>query len=155
MIFANKYTKILIDSFSGFGKCSYLLDAYGIHGADEGGINSHAVFSALTDYVTEVLAKNVELSDEEIKIYKFVDNCRTSYANSSEDTLEGDFDNAICTCFLENLINRDSSGNYDFNRILPYLNEKSKEYCKAWDKFTGVRSPGLWADQEWDEVNQT
>lgn len=154
MVFANKYAQILIDKFPSFSKSSYLNDAWRVYGADEGGINSHAILSALTDYISNDLAKNAQISDEEINIYKYIDKCRTNYSGYSEDTAEGDFDNAICTCFLENLINRDSSGSYDFNRILPYLNAKSVEYCKEWDKFTGVRSPGLWTDQEWDEANR-
>lgn len=50
---------------------------------------------------------------------------------------------AITTCFLENLINvtgtRISADSY-----INLLGEKSKEYCKAWDIFTGIKTNGLW-----------
>lgn len=68
---------------------------------------------------------------------------------SQAGTDEKNFDDAICTCFFEDLINSASSGNIQYERFIPYLGEKSKEYCKAWDQFTGVRSPGLWDDLEW------
>ena len=30
------------------------------------------------------------------------------------------------------------------NPFVPYLGQESREYCKAWDQFTGVRTEGLW-----------
>ena len=68
---------------------------------------------------------------------------------------EGEFDNAICTCFLENLINRASRCNELYNRFIPYLGPNSKEFCKDWDRFTGVPSPGLWAEEEWLQANSS
>jgi hypothetical protein len=41
-------------------------------------------------------------------------------------------------------IYRASAGRIPYERFIPYLGEKSKEYCRAWDEFTGVKSPGLW-----------
>jgi len=53
------------------------------------------------------------------------------------------FDGAACVCFLENLQNKAGHGRFEYSRFIPYLGEKSKEYCRAWDEFTGVKSPGL------------
>lgn len=54
----------------------------------------------------------------------------------------GDPANAACTCFLENILNR-IPGPIDPNGFVPYLGQKSKEFCSGWDEFTGVKTSGL------------
>ena len=54
----------------------------------------------------------------------------------------GDPANAACTCFLENILNR-IPGPIDPNSFVSYLGPKSKEFCRAWDEFTGVKTNGL------------
>lgn len=54
----------------------------------------------------------------------------------------GDPANAACTCFLENILNR-IPGPTDPNSFVPYLGPKSKEFCRGWDEFTGVKTSGL------------
>jgi hypothetical protein len=51
---------------------------------------------------------------------------------------------AISTQFLENLINSGSAGCFDLDYMVPYLGPLSAAYCRAWDAFNGVRTPGLW-----------
>lgn len=50
--------------------------------------------------------------------------------------------NAACTCFLENILNR-IPGSIDPNGFAPYLGPKSKEFCRSWDEFTGVKTSDL------------
>ncbi len=57
---------------------------------------------------------------------------------------------AVCTCFLENLINYASNGRIPYESFVPLLGPKSVEYCKGWDEFTGVKTPGLWKNEEPD-----
>jgi hypothetical protein len=45
---------------------------------------------------------------------------------------------AVATCFLENLQNVTSS-HLDPASFVSLLGPRSKEYCIAWDKFTGVK----------------
>ncbi|MBY6034992.1 hypothetical protein KUV59_17595 [Marinobacter daepoensis] len=50
--------------------------------------------------------------------------------------------NAACTCFLENILNRVP----DFiepESFVPYLGKRSADFCRGWDKFTGVKTHGL------------
>ena len=54
----------------------------------------------------------------------------------------GDVANAACTCFLENILNRVPES-IDPKTFVPYLGKKSREFCKAWDEFTGVYTDGL------------
>ena len=49
----------------------------------------------------------------------------------------------IATGFLESLQAAASAGTFDFSVISKFLGEKSKQYCQAWDTFTGSKTPGL------------
>lgn len=53
-----------------------------------------------------------------------------------------DVQNAVCTCFLENILNVTPS-DIDPKRFVEYLGPQSREYCIAWDEFTGVQTEGL------------
>jgi len=49
---------------------------------------------------------------------------------------------AFCTCCLENILNVTPS-RLPAERFVKFLGPKSREYCRAWDEFTGVKTPGL------------
>ena len=49
---------------------------------------------------------------------------------------------AVATQFLETL--QHGSDSEVASVWLPMLGEESRAYCRAWDEFTGVRTPGLW-----------
>lgn len=51
--------------------------------------------------------------------------------------------NAIATTFLEALLAKDFNEK-QFRILSKLLGKESVEYCKAWDEFTGVKTPGLW-----------
>lgn len=53
-----------------------------------------------------------------------------------------DVQNAAATCFLENLMNI-TPEQIDPKHYIPYLGPLSKEYCRAWDEFTGIKTKGL------------
>lgn len=60
--------------------------------------------------------------------------------NSVESMLEGNNErlhDAICTGFLEKLMHEVSSDNIEYESIIKYLGVKSKEYCIAYNEFTG------------------
>ena len=54
--------------------------------------------------------------------------------------------NAIATMFLEDLMHAHPD-QINFETIAKYLGKESKGYCRAWDKFTGCRTPGLWDEE--------
>lgn len=66
----------------------------------------------------------------------------------NEQNADEDVKNAVCTCFLENLINAYSDKEHFLKIFIPLLGPNSKEYCKAWDEFTGTKTPGLWEENE-------
>lgn len=98
----------------------------------------HMDFSIFTDFIAEKI-KNKEIASLR-KIFEFLERC---VASDDKDLGE-----AATTCCLENLINFSSSSDVDFyvdpKIFVPLLGPKSKEYCKAWDEFTKVKTPGLW-----------
>jgi len=55
-----------------------------------------------------------------------------------------DVKDAVATGFLEHLLNKASSGRLYFPTIAPLLGPECVRYCKAWDEFTGIKTPGLW-----------
>jgi hypothetical protein len=59
--------------------------------------------------------------------------------------LEGNEDvkDAVATCFLENVLNA-TSKDVPAERFVPLLGPESRAFCRAWDEFTGVKTPGLW-----------
>lgn len=58
---------------------------------------------------------------------------------------EGDREvkDAVATCFLENLLNASSSERLSPEDFVGFLGGGAKSYCKSWDEFTGVKTPGL------------
>lgn len=50
--------------------------------------------------------------------------------------------NAIATSFLEYLLSKDPE-EIKFKEFSKYLGKNTIDYCKAWDKFTGVKTEGL------------
>ncbi len=57
---------------------------------------------------------------------------------------DNDVQNAITTVFLESLVNRCENSNISTELFAKYLGKKSIEYCKAWDKFSGTKTKGLY-----------
>lgn len=150
MVFTNKYSKILIEKFPDFAKSTTLAEEYEFRGEDT--ITVHTLISALTNYIAnEVVPSNNEITAMEVELYNFIEECRKKFKSSPEESEEGEFDNAICTCFLESLINKASWNNDLYNRFIPYLGPNCIDFCKEWDIFTGVPSPGLWTDKEWKD----
>lgn len=144
MVFENKYTQILINKFPGFANSNALAETIELY-CNTNQVSASTVFTGLTNYVVdELIKKHENITQEELEIYKFIEQVRNNYSGFPEGSEEFDFDNAACVCFLEDLQNIASTGEIKYSRFIPYLGEKSKEYCRAWDEFTGVKSEGLW-----------
>jgi hypothetical protein len=50
---------------------------------------------------------------------------------------------AVATGFFEGLLGRASAGSFDFQAVARFLGPTSQSYCQEWDKFTGLKTPGL------------
>jgi hypothetical protein len=50
---------------------------------------------------------------------------------------------AVATGFLEALLAESSAGRLDLRPFIPSLGPEAIAFCRAWDQFTGVQTPGL------------
>lgn len=91
----------------------------------------YGVFSDFSSLVVERLEAGTLLNGQQL--FSFIESVVAE---------GGDPSNAACTCFLENILNR-IPGSIDPNGFAPYLGPKSKEFCRGWDEFTGVKTSGL------------
>jgi hypothetical protein len=58
--------------------------------------------------------------------------------------VEGDEEvkDAAATCFLENLMNA-TPDRISPAAVVPLLGPESRNFCRAWDRFCGLKTPGL------------
>lgn len=89
--------------------------------------------SAFSTFVIENLAK----MDEERKAEVF--NVIEYLLLEGEQCVQ----EAVATCFLENLQNSAEPNKFPTLSFVSYLGQKSREYCLAWDEFTGAKTDGL------------
>ena len=118
----------ILPTFRSFGE-EYLNDFY-----DEAlGTNVSLDMSALAVFVGEAFSDNKDMDFSQLFLYL-------------EEVLVGDDEkaaDAVATCFLENLINKSSHGEFSSLKFVKLLGPESREYCKAWDEFTGATTEGL------------
>ncbi len=88
----------------------------------------YGVFSDFSTLVIEILEAG-KLPDAE-KLFSYIE---TVIAEGGQPA------NAACTCFLENILNHD----VEPGSFVSYLGTKSRDFCRGWDEFTGVKTCGL------------
>ena len=69
------------------------------------------------------------------EIFLVIEDC----LNDGDDRVK----DAIATCLLENLLNAVSEKQLASELFIDLLGKESKKYCKSWDDFTGISTPGL------------
>lgn len=87
-----------------------------------------------SDYVVDLLIQNDQNSTLIREIFTYIE---FLIINGDEDVKD-----VVTTCFLENILNL-TPRKIDPKRYVTYLGSESREYCRAWDKFTGVKTEGL------------
>jgi len=102
----------------------------------------HGEMAEFSDYVSELLQNDTE--SQYIKdIFTFME-----YLLAEGDDM---VQNTVATCFLENILNR-TPLDIQPHTFVPYLGKLSREYCKAWDSFTGVYTSRLWEEEPLHEL---
>lgn len=74
-------------------------------------------------------------------IIKMDDDQKTKLFNAVEELLiygDDDVQNAIATCFLENIVNA-SGETISSDVFVSFLGTSSREHCRAWDEYHGIR----------------
>ena len=100
---------------------------------DDGSFSVHGVVAVFSHFVAARLAQ--EPTEELQRIFQFVE------SNLTDDG--SDLDNALCTCFLENLMNRVPE-TIEASRLVPLLGPKARRFCRGYDEWCGMRTEGLW-----------
>jgi hypothetical protein len=83
-------------------------------------------------------ARDAIKTKDEIKIKKIFDFVEFLFINGDQSVR-----NAIATGFLEYLMNIDPE-QIKFSTFVQHLGTNALQYCKAYDKFTGAKTEGLW-----------
>lgn len=125
--------KLLKEKFPNF--IPYWEDEISLWG-DEGIL---ALFAPFARYTIEVIETNNHTQ------LKNIFDCIEFLLCEGDESVK----NGVATVFLEDLMNQDPN-EINFSSICPYLGKDSLEYCRAWDKFCGVKTKGLWDDEKVD-----
>ena len=146
MVLTNEATKIIVQKIPNLKKTSdwnyyeenTQWDDYMLERCSKESLDFTKLMHVLTDYVASMLQNDREEKEEkELKeIFLLIEHLVEKGDKSVKS--------ATTTNFLENLINISSHGDFEPSTFIHYLGPKSKAYCKAWDEFTGVKTPGLW-----------
>jgi hypothetical protein len=134
MIESNQCLELLIEKFPAFKESHAKYLAY--WGNDDPG--AYSDMFAFTNYVMDLILEN----HDQIILKKIFDYIEHLLIEGSPEVRE-----AVTTCFLENLINSSVSKEISSLQFVYLLGKESKEYCKAWDNFSGIKTPGLWDDE--------
>ncbi len=112
----------------------------------EGQETVHGIASTFSDFIGKKLRDN-----RYSKAQAVFNGIETLLAESKGDE---NIKNALCTCFLENLLNRFTEEPAVLDKFIPLLGPKSIKHSKAWDEFTGVQTHGLWGNEPFKIKNQ-
>ncbi len=100
--------------------------------AEDGSYSIYGLFSVFSSFIADrlIAGSNPEL----ISVFNYVE--------SKLDDHDSEIRNAACTCFLENLMNL-TPDKIIPAILIPLLGPKSREFCRAYDKWCGIYTPGL------------
>ena len=127
MISGNELIPLLVKSYPGFR--DRLVDSADSWLWDTGEISLFAVFRALSPLVVENFSSG-EFNGADT-LFEAIERCIT----------DGDeqVSTAATTGFLESVI-----GNKEIGHLaVSFMGERSRNYCRAWEKFIGASTPGL------------
>ena len=104
--------------------------------SEDGRCSPCAIATQVADFVVDALNDEQKNAETLVAIFQVIEERMNSTSSVVRD--------ALATCCLESLMNRcGTTGNFSW---VSYLGAVSAEQCRAWDKFTGVKTPGLWKD---------
>lgn len=127
MIESNSLLPLLVEAYPGVRQ--RLVATVDQWLTDDGSISPCAVFGDLSTIVAERFEAG-EFDGAE-QLFELVERC---IVQGSEEVAAG-----ATTCFLEGIINRAGTGSL----AVHFMGPQSKSHCRAWDKFTGVKTQGL------------
>lgn len=125
--------EILSREFPGF-KDAWEKEVNDIWDGDNPGLS--LTLAGFSHYIKDLIAENNVNNKDTIEL---------AFKLAEKFMVEGDsrVQDAVATCFLENLINAVAWGRIPASGFVHLLGEESRKYCKAWDDFTGVKTEGV------------
>ena len=141
MVFSNEATKTVIEKFPDLQRSEDWADNYLILEKNyKESLRFSRLMMVLCFYVSDILNQTY-ISTKKQRELKEIFLLAEFFLNDGDHHVRS----AVATCFLEGLINFISHNRITSEKLMPYLvGKESIEYCKAWDKFTGVKTKGLW-----------
>jgi hypothetical protein len=132
MVFKDDCTQLILTTFPEFKESSRWKEHLEFWNGSKAGIgNEMAVFGR---FVADLIHEDVPPSVLE-EFFSFIE-----MLMAEGDSIVKDI---AATCFLENLLNYHSAGRIDALKFTHLLGPESRAYCKSWDEFTGVITPGV------------
>jgi len=100
--------------------------------SDDGSFTVHGVFSAFSQFIADCIARGPSTRLQ--PVFDWVESKLTGDGSEVE--------NAACTCFLENLMNRVPE-QIRADCFVPLLGPKSRQFCRLYDEWCGIKTDGL------------
>jgi hypothetical protein len=104
---------------------------------EDGEFTTHGLFAAFSHFIADRLSHGP--APELAAVFEYVE--------SKLGDADSEVDNAVCTCFLENLLNRVPEIIAPA-ALISLLGSKSRRFCQEWDRWCGVETEGLHAPAE-------
>jgi hypothetical protein len=129
MITEKRWVDLVIREFPAFAAHWQI---YQDRWADEGSPGLCTDMSAFADFIKDriLYGNEVELK----KLFDLIEHLLVF----GDDGIQ----TAAATCCLENILNL-VPRKIPPERFVPFLGPRSREFCKKWDEFTGVTTPGI------------
>ncbi|MBN2496292.1 MAG: hypothetical protein JXR96_16990 [Deltaproteobacteria bacterium] len=99
---------------------------------EDGRAGAHAIMAVFSHLISE------RLSNRRLIGMKAVFDLAEELMRDPDDEIP----NAVATCFLENIMNRVPES-ISPETFVDLLGPESRKFCRAWDRFCGMTTPGL------------
>ena len=149
MVFQHPYTQIILDKYPELQHSKEWLEDLPLYVGESKPVNISVTLTIFCRFIARTVLRTKKPSYDTKELFDFIEDMIIIKDQKLQD--------AVATCFLENFLNYSSEDELDSHYVdpatfVPFLGEESKDYCKGWDEFTKVRTPGLWGDDEWNEM---
>ncbi len=107
---------------------------------DYGSIDDEGIFTEVMPFADFVIDVIKSKDEKKIKdVFDFIE----LLVCKGDDSVQ----TVMTTGLLEYLMNKDPD-EIQFSFFVEFMGKESVEYCKAWDKFCGTKTEGLWDKDE-------
>jgi len=135
MISENDCMKLIMEKYPEFEKSNIWIRHCDFWKGEEAGGGLCMEVAAFGDFIVEEVLNKPNSFIDPKEIFDFLE---TLMVKGDEEV-----QTCVATCLLENLLNYVSWGDVKAESFTHLLGPESREYCKGWDEFTGVKTEGV------------